>query len=134
MTLYLDANALFKRYVAEPGSEVVERLLFGDSKWVAANHTYVEISINLGRRLGRDTLPVATARFERDWEAIRVVVLDDVLCRRAADIGVEHDLRTLDALHLAAAERAGGPELTFVTFDTRLAEAARAMGLQVAGV
>ena len=47
---------------------------------------------------------------------------------------MEYDLRTLDALHLAAAERAGGPELTFVTFDTRLAEAARAMGFPVAGV
>lgn len=134
MTLYLDSSALFKRYVAEPGSEVVEPLLLGDAQWVAANHTFVEISINLGRRLGNHALPVATARFQRDWEAIRVVGLDDSLCRRAADIGTELRLRTLDALHLAAAERAGGPELTFVTFDTRLAEAARAMGFPVAGV
>ena len=134
MTLYLDSSALFKRYVAEPGSEIVEPLLFGDAQWVTANHTFVEISINLGRRLGYSALPVAAARFERDWEAIRVVGLDHSLCRRAADIGADHRLQTLDALHLAAAERAGGPELTFVTFDARLAEVARAMGFPVAGV
>jgi predicted nucleic acid-binding protein len=56
------------------------------------------------------------------------------LCRRAGVIGVAHWLRTLDALHLAAAERAGGAELTVVTFDDRLAAAARAMGFPVAGV
>lgn len=40
---------------------------------------------------------------------------------------------TLDALHLAAAEQAGGRELPFVTFDLRLAEAARALGFTVIG-
>jgi predicted nucleic acid-binding protein len=57
-----------------------------------------------------------------------------MLCRRAAALGPEHGLRTLDALHLAAAERAGGAELTFLTFDARLAGAARAMGFPVAGI
>lgn len=134
MTLYLDSSALFKRYVAEPGSEVVAPILSSDDGWAVANHAYTEVSINLRRRLGDGDLAVAVSRFERDWETLKVILIDDVLCRRAADIGVAHGLRTLDALHLAAAERAGGPELTFVTFDTRLAEAARAMGFPVAGV
>jgi predicted nucleic acid-binding protein len=133
LTLYLDASALFKRYVAEPGSDAVLSLLMADPMWVSANHAYVEISVNLGRRLGERTLPIATAQFERDWDAVRVVAMDDALCRRAAAIGVERNVRTLDALHLAAAERAGGPDVTFVTFDARLGDAARAMGFPVAG-
>jgi predicted nucleic acid-binding protein len=42
--------------------------------------------------------------------------------------------RTLDALHLAAAERAGGRSLPVLTFDVRLAEAARRLGFAVLGV
>lgn len=133
MTLYLDASALFKRYVRETGSDAVMPLLMADPRWVAANHTYAEISINLGRRLGGPGLAVAVTQFERDWDAVQIVVLDDKLCRRAGAIGAQHRLRTLDALHLAAAERAGGADLTVVTFDERLAAGARAMGFPVAG-
>ena len=92
------------------------------------------MSITLARRLDGSSLAVATAQFERDWEVIRIVALDDLLCLRAATIGVEHCLRTLDALHLAAAERAGGAALTFVTSDARLGDAARLMGFPVVGV
>lgn len=134
MTLYLDASALFKRYVTETGSDVVAPLLKANPRWVAAIHTYAEISINLGRRLGGRGLAIAVAQFERDWDAIQIVALDDNLCRRAGAIGVQYRLRTLDALHLAAAERAGGAELTVVTFDDRLAAGARAMGFPVAGL
>lgn len=42
--------------------------------------------------------------------------------------------RTLDALHLAAAIRAGGREASILTFDTRQAVAARQLGLVVLGV
>lgn len=133
MTLYLDPSALFKRYVDEPGSDVMTAILMGDDVWIAGNHAFVEVSIALGRRLDGPGLSTASARFERDWEAVRVVTLDDTLCRRAADLGVQHRLRTLDALHLAAAERAGGSDLTFVTFDSRLGDAARSMGYPVAG-
>jgi hypothetical protein len=39
---------------------------------------------------------------------------------------------TLDALHLAAADRLPGP-LVFVTFDRRQAAAAKSIGLQLPG-
>jgi len=42
-------------------------------------------------------------------------------------------VRTLDALHLAAVQRAGGPAVAYLTFDVRQAEAARALGLTVLG-
>jgi predicted nucleic acid-binding protein len=39
--------------------------------------------------------------------------------------------RTLDALHLAAAQRLGGSSIGFVTFDLRQAQAARTLGMTV---
>jgi len=43
-------------------------------------------------------------------------------------------VRVLDALHLAAIQRSGGPAVPFLTFDVRQAQAARALGLTVLGV
>lgn len=134
MTLYLDASALAKRYIRESESGRLALLLAADQQWVAGNHTLTEVSIVLGRRLADADRLIALTRLGEDWRKVTVVDLDEPLCQRAADVGIELRLRTLDALHLAAAERAGGPELTFVTFDARLAEAARAMGFPVAGV
>lgn len=134
MTLFLDTSALLKRYVVEPETDAVSEILELDARWVAANHTYTEVSIALARRLGIGDAVPAMRLFEDDWMRTLVVDIDDAICRRAADLGVEHRLRTLDALHLAAAERAGGPGLTFLTFDTRLGDAARSMGFPVASV
>jgi predicted nucleic acid-binding protein len=41
-------------------------------------------------------------------------------------------LRTLDAIHLATAETLGASVGIFVTYDARLAEGARALGMRVA--
>jgi len=41
--------------------------------------------------------------------------------------------RSLDALHLAAADRAGGRSVPIVTFDIRLGHAARSLGFTVIG-
>jgi predicted nucleic acid-binding protein len=41
------------------------------------------------------------------------------------------ELRTLDAIHLASALSAADPSIDVITYDERLAEAARAHGLTV---
>lgn len=42
-------------------------------------------------------------------------------------------MRTLDALHLAVAQRVGGSALAFLTYDLRRAQAARSLGFTVLG-
>ncbi len=133
MTLYVDSSALAKRYVAESDSDAAEAILLADTRWVTAGHTYVEVTLALARRLHEDDVPRAQEAFERDWQRILVVGLDDVVCRRAAAIGVVIGTRTLDALHLAAAERSVGRAGPLVTFDVRLAQVARSMGFSVLG-
>jgi predicted nucleic acid-binding protein len=133
VTLYVDASALAKLYVEEPESDVARKLLLTAS-WTAARHDYVEVRRTLQRRLARDRLARARALFEESWRETNTVELDESTCLAAADLAERFGVKTLDALHLAAAQRAGGSELTFVTFDERQAAAARALGWTVAGV
>jgi len=133
VTLYVDSSALVKRYVDEPESDDAESLLLSDPEWTTAQHTYVEIRLVLDRRLADRGRRIARESFERDWLRSLVVYLDDGVCRRAAELGSMTGARTLDALHLAAAERAGGRSLPIVTFDLRLARAAREVGFTVLG-
>ncbi|MEX1173860.1 MAG: type II toxin-antitoxin system VapC family toxin [Chloroflexota bacterium] len=131
--LYLDSSALVKWYVRESGTDRAREILSTDQAWFAGAHTWTEVAIALDRRVIPQERDAALQRFRTDWGRITTVAMDGVVCARAADLGIGHRLRTLDALHLAAAERAGGADLTFVTFDARLAVAARAMGWPVAG-
>ncbi len=133
MTLYVDSSALIKRYVDEEDSEAADALLLSDPEWVTGQHTYVEVALAIHRRLGEAERRVASAAFDRDWQRTFIVALDGVVCRRAAELGVATGSRSLDALHLAAAERVGGRSIVIVTFDVRLGQAARSLGFSVVG-
>lgn len=133
MTFYVDSSAFVKRYVDEPDSDDAESLLLSDPDWATAQHSYVEICLVLDRRLADPGRRIARESFERDWLRSLVVSVDDGVCRRAAELGALTGARTLDALHLAAAERAGGRSMPIVTFDLRLARAARELGFAVLG-
>jgi uncharacterized protein len=133
VTLYVDSSALIKRYVAEDESDAADAILLSDTDWVTAGHTFVEVSLAIARRLGESERRVATPAFEGDWQRTFVVALDEVLCRRAAELGVATGARSMDALHLAAAERAGGRSMAIVTYDVRLGQAARSLGFAVIG-
>jgi predicted nucleic acid-binding protein len=132
---YVDTSALLKRYVLEPDSDNAERLLQADPEWVTAAHTEVEVRRNLARRLDGEPalLRKARAAFAADWQRIYVVALDTRTCGIAADVAEATGARTLDALHLSAAQRAGAPSLRLLAFDVRLAQTARSMGWAVVG-
>lgn len=133
MSLYADSSAFLKRYVDEPDSDAAESVLLSDDSLLTARHTIVEVRRNLARLLtGADGAAARTA-FAHDLEAISIVELDVVTCETAATIAETTGVRTLDALHLAAAQRAGGASIPVVTFDVRQAQAARALGLTVLG-
>lgn len=66
--------------------------------------------------------------FRTDWQHLTLVEVDGVLCRDAGDIGAVTGTRSLDALHLAALQRAGPQGITLVT-----AQAGRSLGFEVVG-
>ncbi len=139
MTVYLDASALVKLYVAEPGSAEVADLLSRAEAAVTAVITRVEVTAALARaaRLGRVSQAEAARALEAfgaDWaNLVRVRVTED-LTARAASLAWEHGLRGYDAVHLAAAlvfHEASGEELLLATYDRNLGEAARKASLKV---
>lgn len=133
MTTYVDTSALLKRYVDEPDSDRALELLDGDPQLVTGRHTIVEVRRNLARLLSATDATAARAAFTEDLASLAIVEVDAATCELAATIAEQTGVRTLDALHLGAARRLG-TALTFLTFDARQAQAARALGLAVAGV
>jgi uncharacterized protein len=134
VSLYVDSSALLKRYVDEPDSDAAETLLRSDPSLLTARHAVVEVRRNLARVLGERDASEARSAFMRDLEALSLIELDAETCETAAAIAEVTGVRTLDALHLAAAQRAGGTAVPFLTFDVRQAQAARALGYSVVGV
>lgn len=133
MTQYVDSSALVKRYLEEPDASSARELLAADTEWVTANHAYTEVYRTLHIRGAEAERGRALLQLEQDWQRMLVVALDDSLCRRAAELSIVTGTRTLDALHLAAAERAGGRALPLLTFDIRQAVAGRNLGFTVIG-
>jgi len=133
VSLYVDSSALLKRYVDEPDSEAADSLLRSDPALLTARHTIVEVRRNLARLMDGRDLVAARSAFTRDISAFAIVELDAVTCETAAAIAEVTGVRTLDALHLSAAQRIGGAAVPFLTFDVRQAQAARTLGLTVLG-
>ena len=132
MTLYVDTSALLKRYIAERDSDVADGLMATDPVLVTSRLTEVELRRNLTRLLEGDELLSARRQAQADLDAFALVNLDGVTCNDAARIAEQTLCRSLDALHVAAARRAG-VSTTFLTFDVRQAQAARSVDLTVIG-
>jgi predicted nucleic acid-binding protein len=125
--LYLDASALVKRYVAEEGSEALIETMAAADGWAICRIGYVETA----RAVRLATGKAAVKRLVSDWPSFEVVEIDAALAEHAAELTFTEELRSLDALHLAAALLIGSNELTLATWDTRLHRAAQRKGLKV---
>ena len=122
---YVDASALAKLLIVEAGSTAMERWYVEIERAVTSRIGVVETR----RALARRGVSPRTGLVDRTLASVAIVELDQSIAERAAAIGPT-GLRTLDAIHLATAVEIG-PIDAFVTYDDRLAEAARGIGLPV---
>lgn len=127
-TAYLDASALVKLAVAETESHDLERYLAGVSDAVTSAVSMIEVPRAACRARGDDSA------IELGEEIVRRCTLVDTdgLVAREAARARPPDLGSLDAIHLCSALRVRAILDAFVTYDERLADAARAAGLTVA--
>lgn len=125
--LYLDASALVKRYVAEEGSEALIAAMGTAEAWAICRVGYVETARAVGLAAGKP----AVRRLIADWPSFEVVEVDASLAERATELIFMEELRSLDALHLAAALLVASDGMTFATWDARLHRAAQSQGLAV---
>jgi predicted nucleic acid-binding protein len=121
---YVDASALAKLILDEADSVEMRRWYVESERVVSSRVGVVETRRAVARR------PHDPAHLEVILGSIETVEFDTSIARAAGVIGPA-TLKTLDAIHLASAI-ALMPEVgAFVTYDDRLADAARALGLPV---
>jgi predicted nucleic acid-binding protein len=114
-----------KRYVAERGSELVRETMQAAEGWYICRAGFVETVRAVGLVAGRRVTRVV----REEWPSFGLVEVDQPLVEHAAALCLDRDLRSLDALHLAAALVLPGDDLTFATWDRRLHAAAGVEGL-----
>jgi predicted nucleic acid-binding protein len=121
---YVDASALVKLALDEPDAAAMRNWYLENERVVCSRVGIIETHRAAGRR-GHDP-----AHLRAILESVEVVELGPASAARAESIG-PRGLKTLDAIHLATALSIGAEIDAFVTYDDRLAEAARAVGLPV---
>lgn len=123
---YLDSSAIVKLVVREPESAALRRFLRRRGTLVSSALARTEVV--------RALLPIGPNAVRRAQEVLNRVELARVNDRvlHAAGALLPHELRSLDAIHLATAQQLGVDLGSVVTYDERMAEAAHALGLTVA--
>ena len=136
MIVYLDASALVKRYVTEPGSAAVNTLLAESAALGTSLITRAEVAAALGKAARTKVVSEADAAaalraFAGDWVDLARLRLNEATVTRAASLAWDHGLRGYDAVHLATAllwrELMDAP-VTLATFDRQLWDAASRLG------
>ncbi len=122
----MDTSAAVKLVVVEPESTALEEFLDGSVMAETVLVSSVLTETELRRAMVRLGLPqtAATAVLDR----LGLVDLLAATCHEAGILPGPH-LRSLDAIHLATAIRAGAERI--ITYDRRMASAAVELGLTV---
>lgn len=124
--LYVDTSAFIKPFAREPEGSLVAALLDErEDDLVSSALLDVEAS-RAAARLGGD----APVHVDRALGRIRRVRIDAGIIANAALLLPESPLGALDAIHLATAF-AIPEETTVITYDRRLQDACRQVGLAV---
>jgi uncharacterized protein len=121
--IYLDSSALVKLVVREPESGALMRYLAQHAERASCGLARTEVVRAVSAQGGR-----ALARARKLLNRIDLVALDDELLDDAGLLGTSA-LRSLDTIHLAAARSLGQDLIAVVTYDSRMAAAATALGL-----
>jgi len=85
--------------------------------------------LETARAVGLAESRAAARSMRSEWPAFTVIEVDQRLVEQAIELALTHELRSLDALHLAAALILPRDDLKLAVWDHRLHAAARAEGL-----
>ena len=123
MTVYLDASALVKLVAPEEETDALAAFLALHRSPATSVIGLVEVRRAAARRPG-----VTRERVEDVLRRVTAIGLDLATVAAAGSVGPVA-IRTLDAIHLASAAALGDDLEAFVTYDRRLAGAARVLGM-----
>jgi predicted nucleic acid-binding protein len=123
---YLDASALAKLVVLEAETAALEN----DAAHRAGLLTSRLGATELRRAAARGGQRRIMQQVEDVLAAVALVEVSPAILERAGRLA-SVELRTLDAIHLASALTLPFAEMDFISYDARLADAARSCGLTV---
>jgi uncharacterized protein len=131
VTLALDTTALLARYLGGQSRAVVVEAMAADPDWCASAVALSE-ALMLVDRIAEDRVTRTQLRraVRDDWDRIHVVPVDALALDRAAELGRTQPLKTIDALHLASADRLPRP-VRYATFDPNQIPVALSLGFEV---
>lgn len=95
--------------------------------WFMCRLGLLETARAVGLAAGGDTIE----KVLEEWSAIGVIEVDQALVESAISLALEHELRSLDSLHLAASLLLPNEDLVLATWDRRLHEAASVEGVRL---
>ena len=122
----MDTSALAKLVVREPETDALRGWLAADSRDpVSCDLTRTELM-----RTVRRAAPDLALDARRVLDAVTLTQVTAAIFEQAARLEPA-TLRSLDAIHMAAALDLGDDLDGLVTYDSRMAEAARSAGIQV---
>lgn len=131
MTLAIDPSALIARYVPGPDRSLVNATMATEGTWCASDLARTEVMLALHRIAGAEVLSNdLRAAARADFDAFVMVPVDDRCIARATELGSHYGLRTVDAIHLAAADRLPRP-VRYLTLDRHQIPAASALGFDL---
>jgi predicted nucleic acid-binding protein len=122
--LYLDSSAIVKLVTPEPETADLVAVVREDPSLISSALAWTEVVRAVRRARGN------AVRAERVLGGIALVPVDGGVIRAAARLAPTA-LRTLDAIHVATALSLGGDVSRLVTYDDRLAGAAKDEGIDV---
>ena len=125
--VYLDSSAFVKLVVAERETTAMRAFLAGRAARRVSSALLRTESLRAVRHLGPDALAMVREGLRR----IDLIAIDDRILDAAGTLEPQV-LRTLDAVHLATAMAIGDDLEVIVTYDERMIEAARLVGLPTA--
>ena len=123
---YLDTSAVVRLISEERETAALRRQL---GKW-RRHAASALLRVELIRVIRRAQSPRLLADARRQLATISLITTDDDLLDRAAELDPP-SVRTLDAIHLAAARSLGADLGALITYDDRMSQAAAAIGLPV---
>lgn len=122
----MDSSAIVKLVADEPESVALRQFLRRRRPLVASALAHTEVA--------RALIPDGPEAVRRGWQVLQTLNLIRINDRVLALAGelLPAEVRSLDAIHLATAQLLGEQLGRVVTYDERMVEAARVLGMRVA--
>jgi predicted nucleic acid-binding protein len=135
--VYFGTSAFVPLLVTEPGTSLARELWDSADDVVTTRLLYVEAAAALARarRMGRITAPdhrMAVDSLDELWRDFRIIEIDEVVIRRAAELADRYALRGYDAVHCASAERIDAADLVVASGDKDVLTACAELALATA--